>query len=441
LRAILTVREGKGVGRRYVIRLGQRLVVGRSRDVAIRLEDKAISREHVLLELRVDGLAITDLGSLNGSVLDGVPLRSQEPRQAHHEHSLQLGEHTLRVEVEGVEEMGQATQPINLPSLPREEFEILGLLGRGSAGEVYSAEQRILKRRVAVKVLRPSEDDPTLRERFIQEGRLACRIVSPYVVQVHDVRLIGDQVFLIMELVDGVSLRDRLYTGPIPVAEALALCEDVARGLVAVHAAGVVHRDVKPGNILLSAEGRAKVADFSIAKEVALPISLEPLAERYEAEGTRALRPLTPCGESVGTLAYVSPEQALRNEVDCRSDLYALGVTLFEAIAGEPPFDASLEGVLERIMCEEPQDIRETYPDCPEPVALLLMELLAKDPELRPGSAQDLADRLQSLCGELFPDYQAARVESTEAEGYDLRLAASPGPRPHSPGPPTEPGV
>lgn len=265
----------------------------------------------------------------------------------------------------------------------RDEFENLGELGSGGAGTVYAARHRASGREVAIKSLHTRVSaDPVVRERFVRECRI--QIESPHVVQVYEVRVEGDQAFLIMERVPGVSLEDHLeHCGALPIPTALGIAEQVALGLAGAHAQGVIHRDVKPGNILLTPDGTAKLGDFGIAKDL------------------NTLESLTATGHGMGTLAYVSPEQAENaKSVDGRADLYSLGATLYHMIAGRPPFTASnsAELVVE-IFEEEPPPLGAFRRDCPLPVVELVHELLEKDPDERPADAAGVVASLRALRG------------------------------------------
>lgn len=389
--AELTVEAGREQGRVYVLRLGQTFVVGRSREVAVRLDDEQISRRHASLELRPDGLYVVDLASRNGTFLTGERLPAGEARRAAEGDRVELGEHALRVAFHGIDDSTRRTlaktRRLDEPLLDGEEFELMGEIGRGATGRVYAARQKRLDRVVAVKVLR-SEVEPEDRERFLREGRICCRVDSPYVVEVHDIRMAHGRAFLVMELVQGPSAKDRLAGGPLPVPEALKVGEDVGRALDAARKAGIVHRDVKPGNILLSPDGMAKLSDFGIAKEL------------------DSLESLTSTGEGLGTLAYVAPEQAMEaKKVDHRSDIYSLGATLYHLLAGRPPFHPGSPKVLLDILDKPPPPLATYRGDCPPELAELVHAMLEKDVERRPQRAGEVADRLAELRVRLYPDY------------------------------------
>jgi len=389
----LTVRAGREVGRRYVVRMGQRFVLGRGRDVSIRVQDEKVSRRHVALELRPEGLYVSDLGSRNGSFLDGAKLEPNTPTAVRPEDVLQIGDHVFYVVTLGLDERTKRerarTRRLDEPLLPREEFDILGEIGRGATGRVYAAHQKLLGRNVAIKVLRTEIDvDEETRQRFLREGRVCVRIDSPYVVDVFDVRLSDGRFYLIMELVNGLSAKDKLYGGPLSIPEALLIGEQVALGLSAAHAAGIVHRDIKPANILITPEGRAKLSDFGIAKEL------------------NSMESLTATGEGLGTLAYVSPEQATEAKtVDTRTDVYSLGATVYHLIAGRPPFIPQSAKVLLAILDQPAPSLAAAAPHCPPEVADYIHQMLEKDPAGRPSDAASVATRLRRLREKHFPEF------------------------------------
>jgi serine/threonine protein kinase len=263
------------------------------------------------------------------------------------------------------------------------EFEILGQIGRGASGRIFAAEQKLLRRKVAIKVLNQEVcDDPVHRERFLRQGWICAQVRSPYVVEVYDVRVFQGQVCLIMELVQGSSAKDRLQDGPLPVEEVLKIGEDIARALVIASAAGIVHRDIKPSNILLDPAGVAKLADFGIAK----------ILDEEEANTE-----FTPHDAGLGTLAYVSPEQAAEaRRVTAGSDIYCLGATLYHLLAGHPiRVPKSLSELFE--MVEEP--VRSLHPvlgDSGHELAELVHAMLANEPGDRPSPSQ-VARALQSI--------------------------------------------
>jgi serine/threonine protein kinase len=202
-------------------------------------------------------------------------------------------------------------------------YEVTELLGRGGMGEVYRGRHLGLDRPVAIKFLRSSlAEDPEFRERFLREARLSARLSHPHVVQVYDTGLEGDRPYLVMELLEGESLHARLKRGALPQEEAIAVARQALAALARAHSQGIVHRDIKPGNIFLCRDGTVKVMDFGIAR------ALDEVR-------------LTQTGTQMGTAEYMSPEQVEGQATDARSDLYAMGIVLHEMVTGEVPFAAA----------------------------------------------------------------------------------------------------
>lgn len=251
-------------------------------------------------------------------------------------------------------------------------YRLDSVLGRGGMAVVWRGVDTRLDRPVAVKVL----DGAALAEsggvqRFHQEARTVARLTDPHVVSVYDVGSDGDRHYLVMELVHGESLAALLANGPLPVRRAVEIAAQVCEALGAAHVAGVVHRDVKPGNILIDDKGRVKVCDFGIARLVG------------------AAQPqLTAVGAMIGTSQYMAPEQVSGGPVDARTDLYALGCVLYTMLAGVPPFQGEAAiSVAWQQLHHEPEPIAVRRPEVPAPLAALVDRLLAKDPGDRPGSA------------------------------------------------------
>ncbi|MEO7085914.1 MAG: serine/threonine-protein kinase [Gemmatimonadaceae bacterium] len=249
-------------------------------------------------------------------------------------------------------------------------------LGRGGMGVVYLAREVHLERPVAIKVLPPDRARQTgLRERFLREARLAAKLSHPNIIPIHSVEDAGDFVFYVMAFVDGETLAQRVrQRGPLSSSEATRVLREVAWALAHAHAQGVVHRDVKPDNILLeSASGRVLVADFGIA------------AALGDASG----------GDVSGTPEFMSPEQALGASVDARSDLYGLGATAFYLLSGRFPFEGtSATEILAKQVTESPTSLASMGLAVPRKIAKLIDRCLAKDPNDRPVNAQTLAEQL-----------------------------------------------
>src|SRR5215218_2651729 len=217
-------------------------------------------------------------------------------------------------------------------------------------GEVYRAKDTVLERFVALKLLPPDAmADESRQRRFLQEARAASALNHPHIVTIYDV-IHEDGIYaIVMELLEGMSLQKRLSTGRLSPGEAINVARQIADALSAAHAAGIVHRDLKPANVMLTPRGSAKVLDFGIAK-------LDP-GQVPDDDGTRTA-PLTVMGIVLGTAAYMSPEQARGEPLDGRTDVFSLGVVLYEMLSGRSPFAAaSVTAVLHKLIYEQPQDL------------------------------------------------------------------------------------
>jgi CheY-like chemotaxis protein len=262
-------------------------------------------------------------------------------------------------------------------------YEVRGLIGRGGMGVVYQVHDRQLDEDVALKTIRSDllSTDTPLVEQLRSEIRLARRISHRNVVRTHDIGVADGTVFVTMEYVRGITVRELLVTrGKLGVASALGIARQLAEALSVAHSVGVVHRDVKPENALVDASGVLKVMDFGIAR----------LAEASSA--------MTQTGVAVGTPMYMAPEQLMGEAVDARADLYALGVVLYECLVGEPPFTAhSAVALIARVLAAEPVPLTERNPDVPPALSALVLRLLSKEPESRPATAAEVLAQLGEM--------------------------------------------
>jgi TolB-like protein len=274
-------------------------------------------------------------------------------------------------------------------------------------GEVYRARDERLSRDVAVKILPASSTDAESRMRFDREARAVASLSHPHIVPLFDVGEQDGIRFAVTELIEGETLRERLLRGPLPPAEAAELAAQVAEGLSSAHARGFVHRDVKPENIVITPDGRAKILDFGLVRSTAV----EEGSKAQEADPT--VTSLTEPGIVSGTVGYMSPEQVRGESVDGRSDIFALGTVLFEMLAGRRAFAASSKvETLNAILKEEPQP-----PDAPIPesLAAILARCLAKRRESRYHSAADLAHDLRSASAPKIATLSGAAVAAVPA--------------------------
>jgi serine/threonine-protein kinase len=265
---------------------------------------------------------------------------------------------------------------------------------------VFRGADLVLGRTVAIKILSPQfASDQRFVARFRREAKAAAGLNHANVVSVFDTGAEGNVHYIVMEYVEGATLEAILRAeGPLTVARSLEIAEGVCRGLAAAHAQGLVHRDVKPGNVILDARGLVKVADFGIAR---------PLDDAATATATGG----------IGTAAYLSPEQAQGLRVDARSDLYSVGCLLYEMLAGSPPFEGETPvTVAFKHVHAEPLPLTEANPAIPSALEDLVMRALAKSPQDRPDSAAALAGDLRRVAGSLGVSHRAARGGGTGHE-------------------------
>jgi serine/threonine protein kinase len=269
------------------------------------------------------------------------------------------------------------------------QYEIVSLLGAGGMGEVYLARDTKLRRTVALKVIVASGgDDERAVRRLIREARTASNLRHPNIAHVYDIGEIDNKSFIVMEFVDGVTLRNQQR---LPLLEILKVIRDVASALAAAHAVGIVHRDIKPENIIISNEGYVKVLDFGLAKQIEQFTASDP-------DASTAPLVLTDPGRIVGTVLYMSPEQVRGLDIDGRSDLWSLGVVMYELIAGRPPFEANTPSdLVSLILKEEPPLLARFERDLPESVEWLVMKSLVKDREGRYQTAREFLSDIERL--------------------------------------------
>ncbi len=292
-----------------------------------------------------------------------------------------------------------------------ERYELLEVLGRGGMGVVHRARDRELDRVVAVKLLPPaSAQDPVAVARFEREALAAAALAHPNIVAVFDAGVDGDTRFIVMECVGGRSLDAVLREcGALGAEQAAAVVAQIAGALAAAHRAGIVHRDIKPGNVMVDQTGAVKVLDFGIV--------------RLEGGVT-----LTQTATVLGSAFYLAPELAHGAEADARSDLYALGCLLYELLTGRPPFTGELPAaILSQHISAAPRPPDELDPAVPAALSELVLRLLAKDPGRRPGDAAEVAAELAAVAAAADPLGATTRVQTLvlPLPGADAAAAAA----------------
>ncbi len=274
-------------------------------------------------------------------------------------------------------------------------YKILEKLGEGGMGIVYKAEDTNLKRNVAIKFLpRQIASQKEERERFKVEARAAASLNHPNIATIHSIEEINDEAFIVMEYIDGVELKDKIAAGPIKLNEALDIVKKIADGLGAAHSTGIIHRDIKSSNIMITSEGKIKIMDFGLAK--------------VKGSGLT-----TKIGTTMGTVAYMSPEQASAEKVDQRTDIWSVGVILYELLTGELPFKADYDAAWAYVILnKDPLKPSELDRKIPASVDSVVLRMLEKDREKRYGNTQELIQDLEKIQAEVINAEQETKVKA-----------------------------
>jgi len=264
-------------------------------------------------------------------------------------------------------------------------YEILDLLGAGGMGEVYKARDTRLNRLVAIKVL-PTERmaDEGHKQRFVQEAQAASALNHSNIITIHDIAADGGRDYIVMEYVAGKTLEGLIPGTGFGLAELLRIAIQAAEGLSAAHAAGIVHRDLKPSNIIVSDTGQVKILDFGLAKLT------EPV-HTSENDATRTVHAKTDPGTVLGTVHYMSPEQAEGKALDARSDIFSFGTVLYEMATGRRAFAGNSQAaIMAAILYKEPEPLGEVAPHLPPELERIIMRCLRKDPPKRQQHMSDV---------------------------------------------------
>jgi serine/threonine protein kinase/Tol biopolymer transport system component len=312
-----------------------------------------------------------------------------------------------------------AEEPPTLIGKSLGPYQVVGVLGAGGMGEVYRARDGRLNREVAIKVLpRHLSERADLQQRFEQEARAVSALNHPNIITIHEIGRVDSVHYMVMELVEGKTLREILSSGALVTKRVLQLTTQVADGLAKAHAAGIVHRDLKPENLMITKEGLVKILDFGLAKQQVIGGT---------GPETVTLRKSTEPGILLGTVGYMSPEQARGEAIDYRSDQFSLGVILYEMLTGKRAFAReSAAQTLAAIIGEQPTAIADLSPSTPTQLRWIVERCLAKDPEERYTSTRDLAREFQVLRDRLSEVERSGVSASADApsqvQGRRLRL-------------------
>ncbi len=276
-------------------------------------------------------------------------------------------------------------------------YTVLEFVRAGGMGEVYKARDTRLDRTVAVKFLpRAFASDPAALSRFQREARAASALNHPRICTIHDLGDHQGRPFLVMEFLEGQSLRDRITDKPLLVPQLLDIAVQICDALQVAHAKGIIHRDIKPANIFITASGQAKILDFGLAKQVSEPAKARENATNVTVATTELS--ITLPGSVTGTLAYMSPEQVSGETVDARTDLFSLGVTMYQMATGVLPFQADTAAlVLEAILTRQPAPPRNLNPAVPAELERIILKTLQKDRSARYSSAAEMRADLERL--------------------------------------------
>jgi Tol biopolymer transport system component len=296
-------------------------------------------------------------------------------------------------------------------------FEVIAPLGAGGMGEVYRARDTRLERSVAIKVLQADfAFDPALRKRFEREARAISSLNHSHICALYDIGVQGGTDYIVMELLEGETLRDRLKKGPLGLEQALRLGVEISDALDTAHKSGVVHRDLKPANVMLTKSG-AKLLDFGLAKVGGVIVGGDAKHSRLAA--------LTAEGSLLGTLQYMAPEQLHGKDADARSDIFAFGALLYEMLTAECAFQGeSSASVIAAILNQDPRAISEMQPLTPPSLERAVKRCLAKDPDDRWQSARDLMHELQWIAANPVQDVASAQATNSRERAAWLAAAA-----------------
>ncbi|MBI1348091.1 protein kinase [bacterium] len=380
--------------------LRETTLIGSGRGCDVRLKSDDIAAAHCILSLDAGQLRLRDLGSRIGTLINGQRVRTAVLTDG---DELQLGRHRLRVETNLP---GQITSGFYM-----DKYHVTEVLGSGGMCWIYGARDSFSRERVALKVL-PSRHSPRMLTHFGIEARASLRLNHPNLVRIYRIVQLESLYFLVLEYLEAITLQELVEgQGPLPWKQACSLARQLALGLSHVHAQGIIHRDVKPANVLCLRSGQAKLIDFGLSMLAGDP-EQERLSKLYQ-------------NQILGTADYISPEQSrLSSDVDPRSDLYSLGCTLYYALTGHVVFtQADVRDKIRAHRHQAPVNPQETVPQIPDEVSAIVLRLLAKSRDDRFASGDELAMALEPW-SQLHPvEFDWRAVLAIRAAGAHRRLA------------------
>jgi eukaryotic-like serine/threonine-protein kinase len=307
-------------------------------------------------------------------------------------------------------------------------YRIHQSLGAGGMGEVYRAEDTRLGRQVALKFLPSSyQYDIERRERFLKEARAASALRSPHIAAIYDIGEHEGSSYIVMELVEGESLSDRLLRSPLAIYDAVDVAMQVADALDEAHSLGIVHRDIKSSNLMITARGLVKVLDFGLAKMTAARDRTDNGSDKPDSEPTFKLGQETVAGVVLGTVSYMSPEQALGRQVDQRSDIFSLGVVIYETITGRLPFEGDSETeIIDRILHHEPVAVARFNYSVPQELERILRKALQKDLKNRYQSVREMHIDLRNLHRDLEENKRTGNIYTQDTDHQPTAVLVNP---------------
>lgn len=390
---LLVVEKGHDKGKGIPVPDGSTVIIGRDSSTALPLRDTMTSRMHCKIQSMEDGFYLTDLESMNGTYLNGEKVREQVKLE--HGDLIKIGDTLFTFQSDDSSDSSLAGQRIG-------GYRILERVGRGGMGTVYKAEQVDLQRVVALKVISEEHTkDKDFVDLFIHEARAAAKLNHPNIVQVYDVKRHNEYYYFSMEFVSGGSVQEILNKQrKISADQSVQMILDAARGLDYAHKKGIIHRDVKPDNLMIAETGMIKIGDMGLARG---------LEEKIGPEEETSV---------IGTPHYIAPEQVLGRPADFRSDIYSLGATAYRMLAGITPFSApSVRDLVNKKVREDAASLVEQSPEVPKAVADIIAHMMARDPDRRYQSMSEVIADLERYQRGLADLTAEARRDRTTSVG------------------------